>query len=83
MIAPTVSLHGTNPEQLLALRSDARHALSLAIQALKDMAPSGRDYDSGVVFIEACKMHDQRYYALEAIRMELEAEMDAIMKANE
>ena len=44
LAVPTIHLNGSNKDRLLEALSNAREALRLALDAMRETAPNGRDY---------------------------------------
>jgi hypothetical protein len=73
LLIPTIHRNGTDGNDLLEQNSDARHAIRLAIKALQNACPNGRDYypqGDGVIY-QAIEQHTKRLKALEAVHNEL------------
>ena len=73
IIVPTIHLNGTSKHQLLNELTGALNALHLAIEAVQDAAPNGRDYyiqgpDAGA---KAQAQHADRLARLASVRNEL------------
>ena len=48
LIRPIVNINGTDPEELVRARLDAKRAIDDVIERLKDIAPNGRDYPGDI-----------------------------------
>lgn len=79
IIMPFVHMNGTSKNELLELREKAYSALDSAMDALKEMAPNGRDYypDPGRME-KAVEQHRRRMKAITDIMAELEKEREFI-----
>lgn len=77
---PLVHSNGTSRESLLKMRERVYDALEAARDALKEMAPNGRDYYlRGPHGMEAATcVHHQRLASLDALQQDIEAEMEQI-----
>lgn len=81
LITPTVHLNGTCGKDLLEQVINARNALRLAIKALGEACPNGRDYylQGGGVIQEALEQHQARQFALGTVYCELGQIAEAIV----
>ena len=70
-MTPTITLHGTAPEQLIDDISAARAALSLALVCVSGTCPNGRDYRDFDELRQATNLHSERMNKLESVRAEL------------
>jgi hypothetical protein len=79
---PIVHSNGTSKRELIDLRTSAAYALREALEALKQMAPNGRDYyvsrEGAAHFNRARAQHERRLAAVDQLRRELEAEAEAL-----
>lgn len=73
MRKPVVHLNGTSAERLLEGFTDARYAVSKAIDALEEAAPNARDYYplGGSAFDVAVDEHRARVDKLRSVAKEL------------
>ncbi len=73
LIVPTVHMNGTNRESLLEQREVFYQAICGAAEALKQMAPHGRDYyiaEPGT-FERATAQHERRQKTLDSLAQEI------------
>lgn len=77
---PMVHLNGTSKEHLLEVRDNAWHALAKAYDAVKSIAPNGRDYYpyGAGEFERATESHMSRLGRIQEVIDELAAELVAI-----
>jgi hypothetical protein len=75
MIAPTVHLNGTSKADLLAGYRKALDAFEVLIDAMKEIAPNGRDYypQSPEAIYEAMEDHTYRFVQIRHIKSQIEA----------
>lgn len=73
LVFPTVHRNGTNGNDLLEQITEARHALRIAIKAVENAAPNGRDYyvQGDDVIYKALEQHIDRLAACEWVLNEL------------
>jgi hypothetical protein len=73
MTFPTVHLNGTSKNDLYEAYSEARHQIRLAIEAVANTCPNGRDYytQGDQVIYRALEEHEARLKQLEAVYEEL------------
>ena len=76
---PIVHLNGTSAAELVRVRSDAYDAIQAALEAMRHVAPNGRDYypEPGRMEI-AQEQHERRCRVLANIMAELEWEIGEI-----
>jgi hypothetical protein len=81
MIAPTLNLNGSSADDLIAPRREALDHLMDAIEALRRVAPNGRDYPAGVDALNHDRdLHFTRLVNLNLLREEIMKEALAIKK---
>jgi len=70
---PTIHLNGTTRDELIRQNCDAAEAVRVAIQAVRNAQPNGRDYypQGDGAIDEALRQHRRRMQDLEAIEREL------------
>lgn len=73
MIFPTVHLNGTSKSYLQEQYSDARVAVSAALEALYNINPNARDYyvQGDTAFSQARKEHEERIASLKKVLEDL------------
>lgn len=73
MIKPTIHLNGTSANALLDQYTTAGDAVRLALEALGNAAPNGRDYypQGPAAFEQARKEHDARTAKLREVLVDL------------
>lgn len=83
MITPTIHLNGTSRETLLAQATNATEALTDAIEAMRAMAPNGRDYypQGDNAIRAAIQEHSARIVKLNEVHAEVMAIAEAIVDA--
>lgn len=78
-VLPIVHLNGTSRERLLAVRDVAYCKLDAAMDAMRDMAPNGRDYYPQPGLMEkAVEQHQRRLSVVKALMDEIQEEVDAM-----
>jgi predicted HAD superfamily phosphohydrolase len=83
LIVPILHLNGTSKQELVQLRCQAYRALDKAIEALKNMAPHGRDYyPVPGLLTKAQEQHLRRLKALADVQAELEEEVIQLDQIN-
>jgi hypothetical protein len=81
-VTPIVHLNGTSLESLLEQREHVYCKLGDVFEALKQMAPNGRDYYAEPGRLDkAEEQHRRRMLAVQVLQDEIEAEMTAICAA--
>lgn len=81
MIQPIININGTSRDEHIALRREAIDAVRAAIEALRPLAPNGRDYPGQPERLEVDRMaHFDRLIALRRMDDELTQEVIAIMR---
>lgn len=84
MITPKLNINGSSAADLIDPRLKAMANLDLAIEALSQAVPNGRDYPGNAVACTADREeHYDRTAALSAIREEIYAEAIAIKSQQE
>lgn len=79
LISPTLNINGSSAEDLIAPRREALDHLMDAIEALRKVAPNGRDYPDGFDALTRDRdIHFTRLESLKALREEIFAEALAI-----
>jgi hypothetical protein len=80
MIVPTVHMNGTKGDDLVEQLMDAREALRLAVKALQNAAPNGRDYypQGPGAINEAIEQHSRWRQSLDDVYRELGSLAEAI-----
>lgn len=81
MTTPTIHLNGTSRDALIESRSRVYDALRNTLDAMKEMAPNGRDYyvdPDPDAFESARRLHERRGQVVLDLMAEIESEMDAI-----
>lgn len=79
VITPLIHMNGTSAEELLNLREAFYAALQEAEQALKQMAPNGRDYYPTPGMMElAVEQHRLRMATLGGLMKQIETECENI-----
>jgi hypothetical protein len=75
MMIPTLHLNGTSRAELIKQLTDASHALRIAIDALGDASPHGRDYypQGPDAFRQAHDEHIARFGRLFDVKTEIDA----------
>jgi hypothetical protein len=75
LILPVVHLNGTSKQELLELREGAYQALTRAVEALRNMAPNGRDFYPVPGRMDlALAQHTRRMKVLTDLMKEIEEE---------
>lgn len=81
MIQPIININGTSRDEHIALRRTALDAIGAAIEALRPLAPNGRDYPGRP---ERCEVdrtaHFERLAALHALSREITLEAVTILR---
>ena len=78
-MTPLVHLNGTSKAELLLQRSNAVDALRLALIALNEMSPNGRDYYPEPGRLEQAQAeHEARFLAVRAVRESIYEEIVAL-----
>lgn len=74
MRTPTIHMNGSSPEHLLKGLKEAYRAVGIAMRALDEAAPNGRDYyPQGYNAVEeATREHQLRAVKLRSVREELQ-----------
>ena len=80
---PTVHINGTSKKALLEQISKANHALIVAIDALVEMSPNGRDYYLTDNFKVASAEHRARIAKIFEVKSEIMAIGEAIADQEE
>ena len=81
MIQPIININGTSRDEHVAMRRTALDAIRVAIDALRPLAPNGRDYPGQPERCEADRMaHFDRLAALQALSREITQEAVAIRR---
>lgn len=81
VVLPTVHLNGTSSKELCQLREDAYLAINAALDAMRQMAPNGRDYYPVPGSMErAQEQHRRRCLALQRVADEISYEAVEIQK---
>lgn len=84
MITPKLNINGSSADDLIDPRLKAMANLDLAIEALSQVTPNGRDYPGNAEGCAADRTaHFARTAALSAIREEIYAEAIAIKQQKE
>jgi hypothetical protein len=81
LISPTLNINGSSAEDLIAPRREALDHLMDAIEALRKVAPNGRDYpypDGFDALTRDRDIHFTRLESLKSLREEIFAEALAI-----
>jgi len=79
LVLPVVHLNGTSREELMDQREKAWEAIGDAFEAVKQMAPNGRDYYPIDGLLEkAIEQHKRRLRTLQELQDELQEEIDRI-----
>lgn len=73
---PYLSLGGTPPGHLLDANSHAHYRLLLALDALADTGPNGRDYPEHGRYVAACAEYRRRTDLVRALLADLQADGD-------
>lgn len=82
MLPPTIHLNGTSREQLLEQVSETWRKLSVAMDALCQMYPNGRDYYQGPDAIkQATAQHEAMKRKLREVMQEVQELGEAIADA--
>lgn len=82
LITPIVHLNGTSADSLLEQREQVYCKLGEVLDALKQMAPNGRDYYPEPGRLEKAEVqHRRRMLAVQELHDEIEAEMTVISDA--
>lgn len=82
LIVPVVHLNGTGKQDLIDMRERVDETLRLALAALKQMAPNGRDYYPVPGLMDrAVEQHFRRMRVLTDLQDELEEEIRQIDQA--
>jgi hypothetical protein len=81
MIQPIININGTSRDEHIALRRAALNAIRNAIDAVRSLAPNGRDYPGQPERCEADrKAHFNRLAALHELKQEIMNEALAIQR---
>lgn len=73
-IFPTVHLNGTSSRDLLIQYSAARQAIEVALKALLEASPNGRDYypQGPMAMLRAQDQHRAWYQSIDKVRKDIE-----------
>lgn len=81
MIQPIININGTSRDEHIALRRTALDAIGAAIEALRPLAPNGRDYPGQPERLEADRSaHFDRLVDLRNLSDEIMREAIAIQR---
>ena len=81
MIQPIININGTSRDEHIALRRTAIAAIGAAIEALRPLAPNGRDYPGHPERLEADRSaHFDRMTALHALSRDITLEAVTILR---
>ena len=71
---PTIHMNGTSVESLLEMNEEAYQALGVAMAALRNAGPNGRDYypQAGNAMSNAVAEHEARLRRIHEVMIELE-----------
>ena len=79
VVTPIVHLNGTGKGDLEQVRLDVYDALGAALDALRQMAPNGRDYYPEPGRMDrAVEQHERRMRMISGLQDEIVAELDAM-----